>query len=133
MPNRKRHPIKVVARRTGITPELLRVWEKRYAVVEPARTDTGRRVYSDADIDRLRLIHRATLSGRRVGEVSGLSNQALEALIDEDEQAAAGAIPADGRGVHRERRRQKRATSSRAADRASQGRTGLSSSSPTSV
>ena len=98
MPNRKRHPIKVVARRTGITPELLRVWEKRYAVVEPARTDTGRRVYSDADIDRLRLIHRATLSGRRVGEVSGLSNQALEALIDEDEQAAAGAIPADGRG-----------------------------------
>jgi MerR family transcriptional regulator, light-induced transcriptional regulator len=98
MPNRKRHPIKVVARRTGITPELLRVWEKRYALVEPARTDTGRRVYSDADIDRLRLIHRATLSGRRVGEVSGLSNQALEALIEEDAQALPGGSPAGGRG-----------------------------------
>jgi MerR family transcriptional regulator, light-induced transcriptional regulator len=98
MPNRKRHPIKVVARRTGITPELLRVWEKRYALVEPTRTETGRRVYSDADIDRLRLIHRATVSGRRVGEVSGLSNQALEALIEEDEQAVASGIPAGGRG-----------------------------------
>ena len=32
--SRKRHPIQVVARRTGLTADVLRAWEKRYAVVE---------------------------------------------------------------------------------------------------
>jgi MerR family transcriptional regulator, light-induced transcriptional regulator len=31
------HPIKVVSWRTGLTPEVLRIWEKRYSVVAPAR------------------------------------------------------------------------------------------------
>ena len=34
--SRKRHPIQVVARRTGVSLDLLRAWEKRYAVVVPA-------------------------------------------------------------------------------------------------
>ena len=89
MPERKRHPIRVVARRTGLSPELLRVWEKRYGAVEPGRTKTGRRVYSDKDIERLSLIRKVTLSGRRVGEVSALPIEALEALSHEDEKSAA--------------------------------------------
>jgi MerR family transcriptional regulator, light-induced transcriptional regulator len=88
MPEARKHPIQVVARRTGLTPEVLRVWEKRYGLVEPGRTRTGRRVYSDADIERLRLVHRATLAGRRVGEVCRLSTASLEALTREDERAA---------------------------------------------
>jgi MerR family transcriptional regulator, light-induced transcriptional regulator len=88
MPNEKRHPIRVVARRTGLTPEVLRVWEKRYGLVTPARTGTGRRVYSDSDIERLRLVRHATLSGRRVGDVSRLSIESLEALAREDEEAS---------------------------------------------
>jgi MerR family transcriptional regulator, light-induced transcriptional regulator len=96
-PGQRRHPIQVVARRTGLTPEVLRIWEKRYGIVEPSRTPTGRRVYSDTDIERLLLIRRATLMGRRVGEVSGLSPVALAALVREDEQAVteAPAIPGD--------------------------------------
>lgn len=86
MPDEKRHPIQVVVRRTGLTPELLRIWEKRYGLVEPGRTETGRRVYSDEDIERLRLVRRVTQSGRRVGEVSELSTPALEALAREDER-----------------------------------------------
>ena len=40
----KRHPIQVVSRRTGMTADRLRAWEKRYGVVEPARSDaTGDR------------------------------------------------------------------------------------------
>lgn len=87
MVDKKRHPIQVVARRTGLTPEVLRVWEKRYQVVEPARTETGRRVYSDADVARLQLMRRAILCGRRVGEVSQLSTRSLEALALEDKRA----------------------------------------------
>jgi MerR family transcriptional regulator, light-induced transcriptional regulator len=97
-PGQKRHPIQVVARRTGLTPEVLRVWEKRYGIVEPSRTPTGRRAYSDTDVERLLLIRRATLLGRRVGEVSGLSPGALAALVREDEQAVTEAptLPGDG-------------------------------------
>ena len=48
-----RHPIQVVVRRTGLSADLLRAWERRYAAVEPGRTSTGRRLYSDRDIERL--------------------------------------------------------------------------------
>ena len=41
---------------TGIRPETLRAWERRYEVVKPIRTDAGDRLYSQADIDRLLLI-----------------------------------------------------------------------------
>ena len=87
----KRHPIKVVARRTGLSPEVLRVWEKRYAVVEPGRTKTARRLYSDADIERLRILRQATLLGRRIGEISGLTTEALAAQVKEDREATAEA------------------------------------------
>ena len=42
------HSIQSVARRTGLTPHVIRIWEKRYAAVQPSRTETNRRLYSDA-------------------------------------------------------------------------------------
>ena len=39
------HPIQVVTRRTGVSADVLRVWEKRYAVVTPVRSVSGRRLY----------------------------------------------------------------------------------------
>jgi MerR family transcriptional regulator, light-induced transcriptional regulator len=84
------HPIRVVARRTGLTPEVIRAWERRYSLVKPKRSQTGRRLYSDEDIEKLRLVRRATLSGRRVGDVSHLSMEALEALTREDEREIQG-------------------------------------------
>ena len=47
------HPIKVVATRTGLSKDVIRVWEKRYQAVNPQRSDTGRRLYTDADIAHL--------------------------------------------------------------------------------
>lgn len=82
-----RHPMRVVTRRTGLSAEILRVWERRYRVVTPARTQTGRRLYSDAEIERLHLLHRATLGGRSIGLVAGLSNPALEELLRKDAEA----------------------------------------------
>ena len=85
----KRHPIQVVSRRTGMTADRLRAWEKRYGVVEPARSDGGRRLYSDEDIDLLRLLHRAILGGRRISWVAGLDVRQLSDLVREDEEAEA--------------------------------------------
>lgn len=90
MPRRSqvhRHPMQVVARRTGLTAELLRVWERRYDVVKPARTRTGRRLYADDEVERLSLLYRATLGGRSIGQVAPLTNAALEELIRQDAAA----------------------------------------------
>jgi methylmalonyl-CoA mutase cobalamin-binding subunit len=82
-----RHPISVVAERTGLTADLLRMWERRYGVVEPGRDEGGRRLYSDADIERLRLLVEATGSGRSVGQLVGLTPRQLQELVREDQAA----------------------------------------------
>ncbi len=79
-----RHPIRLVANRTGLTVDLIRAWEKRYHVVEPARSDTKRRLYSDYDIERLRLIRIAKQNGRRLVDVAPMSLEALRDVVSED-------------------------------------------------
>ena len=79
-----RHPIRVVTTRTGLSPDLLRAWERRYRVVIPTRSAGGQRLYSDADIDRLRLLHRATQAGRSISNVAELSSESLDALVYHD-------------------------------------------------
>lgn len=86
------HPIQVVARRTGLSPDVIRAWEKRYAVVAPLRTGTGRRLYSDADIERLRLLARATLTGRTIGQLAALPGEALAAMVAADVPDAPAAL-----------------------------------------
>ncbi len=80
-----RHPMRVVIRRTGLTPDLLRAWERRYGVVAPRRSEGGQRLYSDGDIERLALLHRATSLGRNIGQIASLDPVALSQLIREDE------------------------------------------------
>lgn len=83
------HPIGVVAQRTGLTPDVLRVWERRYGVVTPERTDTGQRLYSDADVERLRLLSKATAAGRSIGQLLELSDVELRELVAADDAATA--------------------------------------------
>ncbi len=94
--SRKKHPIQVVVRRTGLTADVLRAWERRYDVVEPGRSEGGRRLYSDDDVERLRLLRRATRGGRRISNVAGLSLEALAALVQEDEREEVKAGPEVG-------------------------------------
>jgi DNA-binding transcriptional MerR regulator/methylmalonyl-CoA mutase cobalamin-binding subunit len=82
-----RHPIGVVAERTGLSPDLLRVWERRYRVVEPSRSLDGQRAYSDADVERLRLLRLATTAGRSIRQVAPLTTDELARLVREDEAA----------------------------------------------
>lgn len=83
--DRPRHPIRVVAKRTGLNPAVLRAWEKRYSVVDPFRTEGGQRLYSDDDVLRLSLLHRAVGEGRSISQVATLSTEELKNLVKEDE------------------------------------------------
>jgi MerR family transcriptional regulator, light-induced transcriptional regulator len=85
-----RHPIRVVSQRTGLSSVMLRAWERRYHVVVPVRASSGQRLYSDADVERLRLLRLATRSGRSIGQVAGLANDVLADLIREDESERVG-------------------------------------------
>jgi DNA-binding transcriptional MerR regulator len=52
-----------ISQRTGVTPDLLRAWERRYALLRPRRTDGRTRLYSTADETRVRLMQRYIAQG----------------------------------------------------------------------
>lgn len=73
-------PLRTVSRLTGLSPDLIRAWEKRYAVVQPTRGPRGARLYSAADVSQLRLLRQVVGGGRAIGDVARLARPALEAL-----------------------------------------------------
>ena len=75
-----RYSIRAVARRTGLTPHAIRVWEKRYGVVHPDRTETNRRLYSEAEVERLALLRGATQAGHNISQLVQLPNESLAEL-----------------------------------------------------
>jgi DNA-binding transcriptional MerR regulator len=66
------YPLRTAARLTGLSPEVLRAWERRHGVVQPLRTPGGTRRYSAADLERLRLVKAAVDAGHRIGQVAQL-------------------------------------------------------------
>ncbi len=92
-----RHPIGVVAERTRLSQDVLRVWERRYGAVAPGRSPSGQRLYSDADIDRLRLLNLATQMGRTISQVASLPGDDLARMVREDEDARERAPDRDPR------------------------------------
>ncbi|MEQ1693593.1 MAG: MerR family transcriptional regulator, partial [Gemmatimonas sp.] len=97
--SRNGHPIAIVAERTGLSRDVLRVWERRYAAVEPMRSPGGQRLYSNEHIDRFRLLAAVTRHGRNISLVAGLPNDVLQQLVAEDE-AERPARPADSDSEH---------------------------------
>ena len=73
--------IGAVARATGLSPDTIRVWQKRYGFPVPHRRPSGHRVYSLADVRRLRRISEALARGHRPGQVVRLSEARLDALL----------------------------------------------------
>src|SRR5689334_9376140 len=58
------------ARRVGVSPELLRAWERRYGLLQPIRTDGGFRLYTDDDADRVERMKRALDDGLSAAEAA---------------------------------------------------------------
>jgi DNA-binding transcriptional MerR regulator/methylmalonyl-CoA mutase cobalamin-binding subunit len=75
------YSIRVASRLTGISSDTLRMWERRYGFPSPARNDSGIRVYSDGEIERLVLVSRALKAGFRAGEVIHRAPGELKGLL----------------------------------------------------
>lgn len=87
------YSLKLVCQRTGLSPQLVRTWEKRYAAVTPARSETRRRLYSEEEIIRLDLLHRLTGKGHAISRIASLPETELRRLM---ESAAGPPIPDAG-------------------------------------
>jgi methanogenic corrinoid protein MtbC1 len=59
-----------LSRRTGVSPELLRAWERRYGLFEPARSPGRFRLYSDADLARVHAMQGHIAEGLSAAEAA---------------------------------------------------------------
>ncbi len=69
--------IGAVERDTGLGKDTLRVWERRYGFPQPQRDANGERLYSSAQVERLRLIKRLMDQGHRPGRLLSASEEDL--------------------------------------------------------
>jgi DNA-binding transcriptional MerR regulator/methylmalonyl-CoA mutase cobalamin-binding subunit len=71
--------------RTGLTPHILRAWERRYGAVSPSRSKAGQRLYSDVDVHRLRLLRQLTERGHSISRLAGASLADLQRTAREED------------------------------------------------
>jgi len=91
--------IKRLVRETGLSKDVLRMWERRYGFPKPARDDNGERQYTVGETAKLRAIKRLMETGVRPGKVIGLSLDQLNALADARAPLPRDAAPAMERDV----------------------------------
>src|SRR5207245_9678846 len=74
--------ISAVERETGLSKDVLRMWERRYGFPKPIRDDNAERRYAADQIAKLRSIKRLMDSGLRPGKLMQCSLEELNALAD---------------------------------------------------
>jgi MerR family transcriptional regulator, light-induced transcriptional regulator len=62
-----------LSKRAGVSPELLRAWERRYGLLRPARSAGGLRLYSPADVERVRLMQQHLAEGMAAAEAAAVA------------------------------------------------------------
>lgn len=78
-----------LGRRVGVSPELLRAWERRYGLLQPERSPGGFRLYSDADVARVRAMRRHLGEGLSAAEAARLARETgLDDIVAERDAAA---------------------------------------------
>jgi MerR family transcriptional regulator, light-induced transcriptional regulator len=75
-----------LSKRVGVSPELLRAWERRYGLLRPARSAGGLRLYSPADVERVALMQQHLAEGLAAAEAAAL---AVREAVDEETARAA--------------------------------------------
>jgi MerR family transcriptional regulator, light-induced transcriptional regulator len=64
-----------ISRRSGVSPELLRAWERRYGLLRPQRSAGGLRLYTAGDLDRVRAMQRHMTRGLAAREAAALAGR----------------------------------------------------------
>ncbi len=83
--------IKEVEAYTGIKAHTLRIWEQRYAIVEPKRTDTNIRYYDSEDLRKLLNISFLNQNGYKISKLALCTDKELQGLVREKSHFKNGA------------------------------------------
>ncbi|MEE4144435.1 MAG: MerR family transcriptional regulator [Halieaceae bacterium] len=83
------YAIGTIARLTGLKPDTLRIWERRYGLGASHRSETGRRQYTQTDLEHLQLVATLVNSGVRIGEISACDRKTLEIMLQREGGAGA--------------------------------------------
>lgn len=77
--------IGALSKRVGVSPELLRAWERRYDLLRPDRSPGGFRLYSDADVARVQAMQEHLARGLSAAEAARLALEfsAAETAVDD--------------------------------------------------
>ncbi|MCB1846296.1 MAG: MerR family transcriptional regulator [Halieaceae bacterium] len=75
------YAIGTVARLTGLKPDTLRVWERRYGLGASHKSPSGRRQYTQADLEHLQLVAELVSTGTRIGEIASAGRKTLEIML----------------------------------------------------
>jgi DNA-binding transcriptional MerR regulator len=68
-----------LSKRVGVSPDLLRAWERRYGLLHPARSAGGLRLYSPADVERVTLMQQHLAEGMAAAEAAALAARDVDA------------------------------------------------------
>jgi DNA-binding transcriptional MerR regulator len=80
-PDEPRYRSGAAARMAQMPPSTLRIWERRYGVINPAKSPSGQRLYSRRDVRRLALLKTLAGRGHAIGTIAMLPNEELEELL----------------------------------------------------
>ncbi len=75
------YPIRAAAKLSGLSTDTLRAWERRYGAVVPSRVGRGR-LYSEAQVARLRWLRDAVNAGHSISSVASLSDRQVRKLLN---------------------------------------------------
>jgi len=75
------YAISRIERETGISKDVLRMWERRYGFPKPVRSDNGERLYAMSELERLLLIKRLMDIGHRPGRLMKVTNEQLVQML----------------------------------------------------
>lgn len=78
-----KYSIRELEKLSGIKAHTIRIWEKRYNIVEPQRTQTNIRFYSDEDLKRIINVSLLTNHGYRISTVADMSDDELNSKVNQ--------------------------------------------------
>jgi MerR family transcriptional regulator, light-induced transcriptional regulator len=77
-----RYTIKDLERLSGIKAHTLRIWEQRYNILKPSRTDTNIRYYSNNDLRKILNISMLNSNGSKISKIAKMEDDSIVAEVE---------------------------------------------------
>lgn len=78
----KYYNIQTVSQICGLSTHCIRAWEKRYGAIKPTRSENGRRLYSELELNRLVMLGKLSSLGNSISLIANLPDSELEGLLE---------------------------------------------------